>query len=389
MDYTDQSEPPILYRKWVAISVIAAALQRKCYLGWGSLTFYPNMYIVLVGPSGKCRKGTAMGVGAGFLRDLGVSMAAEAVTREALIRELNEASQTDPDFSSGEINTHASLTIYSPELTVFLGYNNMRLMIDLTDWYDCRDRWKYVTKNMGTDDITGVWVNMIGATTPGLIQSALPRDAIGGGLSSRMIFITEQEKGKVVATPWGEGNTEELRESLMHDLSDIHSMSGKFQVTKDFIKEKWVPWYYEQEDNPPFKGDPNFAGYIHRRPNHILKLCMILSASEGSDMIITADIFDRALNLLEQTEINMPMTFRGVGSSRTSEVMARIMSYIAAEGETSYENLLSQFKYDVDGARQLEDFVQTFKKMGFCNTKANARGEMTITFNKNFEENVR
>lgn len=386
MQFTENSEPPVLYRKWVAISVVAAALQRKCYLKWGTLTFYPNMYVVLVGPSGKCRKGTAMGTGAGLLRDLGVNMAAEAITREALIQELNNSGETDPDFMTTEINMHASLTIFSQELTVFLGYNNQALMSDLTDWYDCRDRWTYRTKNMGTDDITGVWVNLIGATTPELIQSALPRDAIGGGLSSRIIFVYEDRKGKVVPFPFEPefSDSEDPREDLLADLEDIHSMRGQFKPTDDFITKKWTPWYKHQEENPPFRGDPNFAGYIHRRPNHLLKLSIILSASSRQDKLVTVDIFDRALNILRETEKNMPRTFSGVGASRTSEVMARIMQYIAAERETTYEDVLSQFRYDVEDARQLETFIETFKKMGFCKVITAEGGVQRIKYNPNF-----
>jgi len=88
MEFMYSSEPPDLYKTWVAVSVIASALQRKCRLDWGSITFYPNMYIVLVGPSGKCRKGTAMRPGSKLLRQLGsVNLADEAITREALVRE--------------------------------------------------------------------------------------------------------------------------------------------------------------------------------------------------------------------------------------------------------------------------------------------------------------
>jgi len=102
------------------------------------------MYVVLVGPSGRCRKGTAMNQGMWFMREMGIKMAAESITREALIRELKEANkEMSVDVTTGELNMHASITIYSQELTVFLGYNNLALMSDLTDWYDCRNEWTY------------------------------------------------------------------------------------------------------------------------------------------------------------------------------------------------------------------------------------------------------
>ena len=77
------------------------------------------MYIVLVGPSG-CRKGTAMGPGYSFLRKVGAKLSAEATTREALIGSLELCKDTSvaPDGTSYD---HSSLTIFSQELTVFLG----------------------------------------------------------------------------------------------------------------------------------------------------------------------------------------------------------------------------------------------------------------------------
>ena len=88
--FTSNSEPPELFHIWTALSVLAASLQRKCSLPWGTLTFYPNLYVVLIAPSGKARKGTAMGPGMDLLEDLGIKMAAESTTRESLIRELKK-----------------------------------------------------------------------------------------------------------------------------------------------------------------------------------------------------------------------------------------------------------------------------------------------------------
>lgn len=364
LQYTENSEPPTMYKRWTAISCIAACLQRKCFLEWGELTFYPNMYVVLVGPSGKCRKGTAMGVGARFLRDLGIPLAAEAITREALIRELKESTEQTIDTKTGDVDYHASLTIYSQELTVFLGYNNLQLISDITDWYDCRDNWTYRTKNMGTDEIVGVWVNLIGATTPDLVRSALPQDAVGGGLSSRIIFVYEHNKSKTVAAPFLTTEDQHLREKLQHDLEDIYTMRGRFKITDDFL-EAWVKWYEAQEGNPPFNLE-QFQGYIHRRPNHILKLCMILSASSRTDMVITSEILDRAIDILTKTEKNMPHTFAGYGKASTAELISKLMSIIGMQGEITKTELLQKQHYNIEDLEQLDKAISTLVKMEFC-----------------------
>lgn len=347
-EYTQNTEPPSLYHTWTGIAVLAAVLRRKCVFNWGTIAFYPNMYIVLVGPSGKCRKGTAMTIGFKFLKQLGIKVAAESITREALIRELKQ-SGNDPqiDVTTGKIQMHSSLTIYSQELTVFLGYNNQQLMADLTDWYDCRDQWTYRTKNMGTDEIHGVWVNLFGATTPDLLQSTLPRDAVGGGLTSRMIFVYEEKKHRTVVCPFQTKEEAALEQQLLIDLERISLMSGEFRVTDEFI-ELWSEWYMKVDNAPPIFDDYRFAGYMERRPTHLLKLCSIISASRSSEMIINGADFKRALSIMEMTEVKMPFAFCGMGKYKDSDVMHRIIATLAAHGSMSRAELQRRFYQDVD-----------------------------------------
>ncbi len=361
LKYTDNSEPPFLFRTWTAISVIAGALKRKCKLPWGMLTFYPNMYIILVAPPGKARKGTAMGPGLEFLNELGIRLAAEATTREALIKWLGGSNDTivHPD---GKTEFHASLTIYSEELTVFLGYQNRQLINDLTDWYDCRGRWTYRTKNMGTDDIIGVWVNLLGATTPDMIQMAMPIETVGGGLASRMIFVFERKKEKTVPVTFQTKEELELRELLLKDLEQIHIMQGEFKITNDFLN-RWIDWYTSQGDNPPFEDD-KFAGYIERRPAHILKLSMILNASRTNSMLLDVQDFERALSILGDTEVKMPLTFGGVGKSVMSDITYRFMVEIALQGECTMSHLIGRFYKDVSKF-EMQKILESLELMKF------------------------
>ena len=133
VDYTDNTEAKDIYRTWVAISTIASCLQRKCYLNWspsGMLgdIHYPNMYIVLVGPSGA-RKGTAINPGRELIEGVGVPLSPDQSSRQKLIGKMIEAEATHPD-RDGKLITHSSLTILSPEFTVFLGQkqNNTELL---------------------------------------------------------------------------------------------------------------------------------------------------------------------------------------------------------------------------------------------------------------------
>ena len=373
LQFTDNSEPPILFHTWTALSVLAAALQRKCSLPWGTLRFFPNMYVVLVAPSGKARKGTAMGPGMDFLEDLGINMAAESTTRESLIREIKNSNDTIIH-ADGTTEFHSSLTIYSQELTVFLGYQNRQLMSDLTDWYDCRKRWTYRTKNMGTDDIIGLWVNLIGATTPELIQTSMPLDAIGGGLTSRMIFVFEYKKKKITPVPFLSKEELDLREKLLMDLEQIHMIQGEFKVTDDFLN-LWISWYTAQEGNPPFVDD-RFNGYFERRPSHAMKLSMISSVSRSSSLLLKQEDLERAIRILESTEVKMRYTFSGVGKSDNADVVNRVMVEIGIQKTCTFAHLMGRFYRDVDKI-MLGNILQSLEAMKYI-TIGFADGQQVI-----------
>lgn len=348
MEYTKESEPPELFRKWCAVSVVAAALQRKCRLRWGaSINFYPNMYIVLVAPAGKARKGTAMAPARKLLESIEIPRVAEAVTREALIRTIKNAETTTlSNNPSKPPIVHSSVTVFSPELTVFLGYNNLQLMSDLTDWFDCAERWAYRTKTQGTDDIHGIFVNLIGATTPDLLRSTLSLDAIGGGLTSRIIFVYEEKKGKIVPYPMPSEREKELEDLLRYDLERIFQLQGDFKFTNEFLS-LWGEWYLAQEGRSPFGGFSPHAldGYIERRPTQVLKLSMIMSAAKSNSLVLTDKDLQEAIFLLEQTEVKMPRTFGGVGAAENARLTYIIFEYLSTEPRT-VKDILNHFMYE-------------------------------------------
>lgn len=320
MELTDNSEPPILFRKWAGISAIASALQRKVRVELGlSLTFYPNLYIVLVGPSAT-GKGTAMKFASDIIEQVpSIRLSAQATSLQALIRRMKETNLTDIDLVTGEQQYHSSLTIFSTEFTVFLGYHNKELIAALCEWYDCHSRWSYETIARKKEEIIGVWVNLFAGTTPDAIQSSLPIESIGGGLTSRIIFVYEERKGKLVVIPTKTEREILLQQALVNDLETISMLSGRMSYTEGFIDE-YSKWCYDADTNPPFY-DRKFDGYCGRRRKHLLSLSMICSASHSDEMIMTADDLKRAAMLLAEVEVKMGRVFKGMGRSDISSLI--------------------------------------------------------------------
>uniref|UniRef100_A0A6M3KWE8 Putative primase n=1 Tax=viral metagenome TaxID=1070528 RepID=A0A6M3KWE8_9ZZZZ len=328
MELTENSEPPILFRKWAGISTIASALQRKVRVELGiSLTFYPNLYIVLVGPSAT-GKGTAMKFASDIIEQVpSIRLSAQATSLQALIRRMKETNLTDIDLVTGEQQYHSSLTIFSTEFTVFLGYHNKELIAALCEWYDCHSRWSYETIARKKEEIIGVWVNLFAGTTPDSIQASLPIESIGGGLTSRIIFVYEERKGKLVVIPTKSERELYLQQMLVNDLETISMVSGKMSYTEGFLEE-YSKWCYKADQNPPFY-DRKFDGYCGRRRKHLLSLSMICNASRSDEMVMTVDDLARAAVLLAEVEIKMGMVFKGMGRSDISSLINDAIVFIA------------------------------------------------------------
>jgi len=327
MELTDNSEPPILFRKWAGISAIAAALQRKVRVELGlSLTFYPNLYIVLVGPSAT-GKGTAMKFASDIIEQIPtIRLSAQATSLQALIRRMKETNLTDIDLITGEQQYHSSLTIFSTEFTVFLGYHNQELIAALCEWYDCHSRWTYETIARKKEEIVGVWVNIFAGTTPDSLQSSLPLESIGGGLTSRIIFIVEERRGKLVIIPTKTQRELQLQQMLVNDLETISQLSGKMQYTDEFL-ETYSDWCVYADQHKPFH-DRKFDGYCGRRRKHLLTLSMICCASHSDEMIMASADIERAIALLAEAEIRMGTVFKGMGRSGSSDLINEAIVFI-------------------------------------------------------------
>ncbi len=160
VQYAKNSEPPLIFHPWIGISMLAGALGRKVHTSLGFETLYPNLYIILLAPSG-CRKSTAINIGRQIITPIaGVKIGAQATTREMLIKDMAESMVTAFDEEDTPF-FHSSFTQIASELHVFLRRANVELLADMCSWYDCESPWENRTKTSGIDTINGICLNLI------------------------------------------------------------------------------------------------------------------------------------------------------------------------------------------------------------------------------------
>lgn len=339
LHYTRALESPTSYHTWCAISVISACLRRKTWINMGHFNIYPNMYIVLVGPPGKCKKSVAINASMELIEDYNeIKISADSITREALIQDIKKSeTQIQVDINNEQrIQFHSSVTIVSKELSVFLGEQNQGLLSLLTDLYDCPNKWEYKTKNKGIDTCYGIWLSLLGASTPTWLVGSISTAAIGGGFTSRVIFIVEDKERHKNPFPFLTKEDLVLREELKSDLEKISIISGEMTLSSEafhFVED----WYRNNEHG---NMDSRFAGYYERKQLHLLKVAQVLSASESSKRIIEINHVKGALALLDKAEVKMKGAFGAAGRSTVAADIDEILQTIIRSEKISKEQLM-------------------------------------------------
>lgn len=351
--YTDDSESPEEYHKWVAISVIAGAIRRKAFFDMGYFLLYPNMYIVLVGPAGRCKKSTAMRIGRSYLSEVpSLNFTNDSTTREQLIVDLSQAHK----------DGHSSMSAFSTEFATMLTSSGMDMVVFLTDIFDSPNEWVHKTKSGGTNKIKAPYLNLIAATTPDWMAKAMPLDTVGIGLTSRIVFVFQDTPRIRPAFPVLSTAQQQLKILLVQDLIAISQIAGEYKLV-DGAKELYEAWYQERIQNTNPTGDPRLSGYYERKPMHLLKLGMIVSASQRDEPVITSQDFKVAMGLFDEVESRMVKVFANVGKNPLSADYDVVRELIESRGSASVGDLLMTMKHSLR-QEELAEVLNTLTQMG-------------------------
>ena len=293
-----------------------------------------------------------------------IIQSADSTTRESLIEDLELAAQ-DHLMPDGTVLKHNSISIISREFESFLGQKkeNARMLVLLTDLFDCGDRpWEYKTKNRGKNTLNAVYVNLLAATTPESLAASLPSSAIGGGLTSRIIFVWATKKLKKIAIP--PKPPDALVRALSQDLEVIARITGTYHFSTS-CEKKWIDWYenFDGDSTRYICKDYAFSGWYSRKSVFVLKLAQVLTAARTNSMVIEWNIIEEALELLEDIESDMAKAFNAVGRSDVTIDVEAIRQVISRYGTISEKQLMHIVWRDMDSAK-FDNVISTAIRCG-------------------------
>jgi hypothetical protein len=318
-EFTDRLPTPSLFRKWAAISCIAGALERKVYVMAFPDPLYPNLYTVLTGPPGAGKTFIIAQIRDFWKQLKNHHVARSAMSRAAMLDALKGAERNEIVYNGKGSNVlhFNSLLIPSNELSVLLPAYDSDFMGNLTDLYDCRP---YGEKKRTSDldyEIDRPQLNIVAGTTPSYLNDLMPEGAWDQGFISRVMLVYSGENTKKSLFIPKETSLS-LQSELVHDLKIIGKMHGEMKFTSESAAaiNNW-----HMAGGPPTPDHPKLLHYNTRRTAHLLKLCMVASASDSDDLKITIDHYQTALDWLLEMEKFMPDTFKAMSSGGDGKIM--------------------------------------------------------------------
>lgn len=358
IEYNAFNEAPDHFHFWTGVGVIAGALRRKVWLDMGYFQWTPNFYIILVAPPGIATKSTSIGTGQRFLSEVpGVHFGPAAMTWQALIQSLNEASE---EVQIGEMfSAQSCLTFFISELGTCINFADRMLIDTLVDLWDGRDGiWDRRTLTRGKEGAINPWLNIIGCTTPVWIAENIPRRTVAGGFSARCVWVYGDSKKAFVPYPKLvlPKLNETLRQALIHDLLEISTLKGEFTLTPEAI-EYGSEWY---ERNARSLGTSSelINGFRARAQTHVHKLAMVISASKRDDLVITKEDLEAAVKITQTVEPGMAEVFKSVYTAPTMETANDLVKVITARGKIRRSELYQQFFHRMT-AKEFSELVDS------------------------------
>lgn len=372
MNYAAFSEAPRHLHFWTAVSTVAGALRRRVWIDQAYFKWYPNMYVIVVAPPGIVSKSTTTSIGMSLLRKVpGVKFGPDVITWPALVQGFAESLET---FEwNGTHYPMCAMTLESSEFGNLINPQD-REMVDLfvSLWDGKQGTFEKKTKHSGNDQVVNPWINVIACTTPAWIAGNFPEYMIGGGFTSRAIFVYAEKKEKLVAYPFLHvpADLGQQAERLVRDLEHIATtLVGPYAMTPGAIEfgEQWYAHHYA--NRPPGLDDERFGGYIARKQTHIHKLAMVLAAATTDEMAITADHLRTASEMVSDLEEDMAMVFSKIGRSETSIYAERLINYVKGKKEVPYREAYRFIHLYIPSMRDFEDVLAGCIRAGQLGTR--------------------
>lgn len=328
ISYCGRTEVPAVFNRWAAIAGLGAFLGRQYHLDHGHFHIQPNIYCMLIGSAGT-RKGTAIKLMKKLLEQTGYkSFAAERTSKEKFLLDLAGEGDDHELLSPQELleqnlfgdsaKPDCEMFVAIDEFNDFIGNGNIEFISMLGNMWDYSGLYKNRIKTGKSVEINNPTISIIGGNTPTGFSLAFPTDILGQGFFSRLLLIYADRTDRRITFP--PPPSAEATATILEQLARIkQSSTGVARITSG--AESLLDRIYR---STPGLDDVRFESYSNRRFTHLLKLCILASASRAASELTDHDV-RYANTMLTYAERGMPRALGEFGKAKHSDVSHKII----------------------------------------------------------------
>lgn len=355
--YVENTEPPTVFHRWSLLASIGALLERNTYYGDGYFTYYPNLYVMLMGESGT-RKSTAINLAKKLIESTGYGhFSAEQTSKEKYLEDLTmQHEDVEDDITTATLfgnnaNYDDRVTpsfIVAGEFNDFIGNGNIEFMSILGNLWDWNGTpYTKRLKNGKNVTIPNPTISILSGNTATGFSLAFPSAAIGQGFFSRLILIHAAASGRKIRKPVFPSI------DFARYLGEIKQfVAGR--IDESTAADKLLESIYNEFTT---LDDARFNSYCTRRYAQLIKLCIICTATRAATTITEEDVI-LANTILTHAEQLMPQALGEFGKAKSAEVTNTILGMIkAAPGMVTIEEIWKSVSQDLDNGNQLQDII--------------------------------
>lgn len=373
MFYSSSNEAPIVYHKWAAISALSHLMGPRIWTHIGGyLSYYPNMYVNLVGLPGLM-KSTALYQARELVTTVPyIAQSPAATSKEGIVKLMgmkDSPSKRSYKIAEGQYTQYTQLAIFASEIVSLLNAagNAMGTIEFLTDIWDKPGKtYHEFFKNSGEQNLISPYISILACITPETLKSLITSKVISSGMSRRQLFIYAKQNGEpqpfIIVSPEQQAAWDRC---IVH-AKKLQDVWGKFEWT-DEADSIYQSWYVPFKKSIQQEASPILRNFYMSKAEYTIKVSMLLAMAEYEPKLVhTAATFSLALSMISSVEKGACNLFEGSGRNDLSEILPDVDTWLINHPGWHQEfDLLRYFWKDMpNGKDDMRSVVDQLSRLG-------------------------
>lgn len=371
-----QSESPREFLPWIPLCTVSSILRGKVHVNRQVYNVYPNLYVLITGPSGII-KGYTTTLTKSLVKLIdNTRVFSGRFSIQAFITKLSKMEERE----NGNHIKDASAAIISGEFSASVVDDPMAMTI-LTDLYDTayNSEWTNSLKSSGDEVLKNPCITLMGASNEEHFNIMMSGREIRGGFIGRCLLVYSNVPGPkndfLDPIEGFDGNLTRFK-PFLHDVAQL---SGEI-ILDECAKTEYRNWYKDFH----IAQIEDKTGGISRLKDKIMKVALNLAVCKRLEKRIIADDIIHAKHICIDSQVKLDKLTKGSGSAVDSNKTRMVLQMLigAGGGEINRSEILSALTGDIDYL-DLDKIMTTLNQAGSIEIRA-----ANTTYYYRMKENV-